>query len=257
MSPIRDRAVRRRRGLAPLVPLVRGVQTASTPLRPAPKGSIGEPRRQEQVPYSTVPLAYFRQAQTRARGPVPPVSPPAGPREPSAVTGRHGPVRYPYGTPSVLPRRRRSLQPRRTGNERHGGGMQLGRRGGAGRQATREPGPHPAAGLARPGVPGGLRRPPRRARHAGPSREGQAAGPRAGREVPGARERSVRRGGRDARRRRSALTAMRESRGRWRFTRPTVVTPVWTECHGFGDAFASGARRSRRGGRRARREVLD
>src|SRR4051794_3477106 len=92
--------------------------------------------------------------------------------------------------------------------------MQLGRRGGAGRQATREPGPHPAAVLARPGVPGGLRRLPRRARHAGPAREGQAAGPRAGRAVPGARGRSVRRGGRDARRRRSALTDVRETRPR-------------------------------------------
>src|SRR3954451_6212931 len=90
MSPIRNRAGRRIRGLAPLVPLGRGVQTASTPLRPAPKGSIAEPRRQEQVPYSTVPLAYFRQAQTRARGPALPVPPPAGP---PTTLGRARPTR--------------------------------------------------------------------------------------------------------------------------------------------------------------------
>ena len=99
MSPVYNRSVRRGRGLATLVPLVHGVQAASTPLRPAPRGSIGEPRRQGQVRYSTVPLAYFRQAQTRARGPVSRVSPPTGApttlRRDRPTRAGTVPVRYP------------------------------------------------------------------------------------------------------------------------------------------------------------------
>src|SRR4051812_37811586 len=98
MSPVHNRSVRRGRRLATLVPLVHGVQAASTPLRPAPRGSIGEPRLQGQVRYRTVPLACFRQAQTRGRGPVPRASPPAGP----PTTLGHGPADTGrYGTRTV------------------------------------------------------------------------------------------------------------------------------------------------------------